>query len=388
MDFITLAYEAATGDEVWAARYDAPGGGQDRAEGVVLSPDGSTVFVTGESKGRGTFDYATIAYDTSDGEVVWKKRFDAGRSDFPTSMGVSPDGATVFVTGTSRKPGQKFDYLTVAYDASGGGVIWHTRYDGPRDGSSSPIGLVLSPDGSTIFVTGTSEGTITTLAYDSSEGTRLWIKRSNGGPDDPDVARGVTVSPSGDWVFVTGISRGLGTSDDYATIAYAAANGDILWTKRFDGRLSGDDRPTSIAVSPDGSSVYVTGSSTGPTAFPDYLTVSYDASDGSRSWIDRRGRPHQEDVTIPAVAVAVSPDGSSVFVTGTTATLATATDYDTVAYDAITGAELWNSRYVGPSIWDDAIAMSVSPLGSTVFVTGISKGVDDSNDIATVAYAT
>ena len=37
---------------------------------------------------------------------------------------------------------------------------------------------------------------------------------------------------------------------------------------------------------------------------------------------------------------------------------------------------------------DDAVAMAVSPIGSTVFVTGNSRNVDTSTAFATVAYAT
>ena len=76
------------------------------------------------------------------------------------------------------------------------------------------------------IVTGTSDGSgtasdYTTLAYDATTGSRLWLKRYNGSGNGYDYAEGLAVSPDGTKVFVTGGSWGAG-SDDYATVAYGA----------------------------------------------------------------------------------------------------------------------------------------------------------------------
>ena len=131
-----------------------------------------------------------------------------------------------------------------------------------------------------------------------------------------------------------------------------------------------------------GSTVYVTGEG-GPGR--EYLTIAYDTSNGSWIWTRRYdGRSHSMAY---AVAIAVSPDGSTVMVAGSSDSVAHASDYATVAYDATSGTKIWSKRYVGPELFDDAVGMVVSPIGSAVFVTGNSRNADEAYDWATVAYA-
>ena len=55
-----------------------------------------------------------------------------------------------------------------------------------------------------------------------------------------------------------------------------ASPGTQLWVARYDGGGSGGAQATSIAVSPDGTKVFVTGSNVSVTdAFYDYATVAY-----------------------------------------------------------------------------------------------------------------
>src|SRR5262249_40145069 len=147
-----------------------------------------TVFVTGESYGSsGYTDYATIAYRTATGTSLWTKRYaGAGSQNSPTALGVNPDGSTVYVTGYSAATGTGFDYATVAYGAEAGGTRWVKRYNGPASSEDEAHDLGVSPDGSTVFVTGDSyaggtTGTdYATVAYNASTGARLWVKRYDG----------------------------------------------------------------------------------------------------------------------------------------------------------------------------------------------------------------
>jgi hypothetical protein len=75
-------------------------------------------------------------------------------------------------------------------------------------------------------------------------------------------------------VFVTGDSSGAASQDDYATVAYNATTGAKLWVKRYNGPGHSTDRANSVAVSPSGKQVFVTGYSASATLDYDYATIA------------------------------------------------------------------------------------------------------------------
>ena len=377
-DYATVAYDASTGAKLWAKRYNGPGNYVDTAGAVEVSPDGSMAFVTGASYGIDTrADIATIAYDTATGTALWVKRFDGprNRSDGASDLGVSPDGSTVFVTGASMRTNN--NYVTLAYEATTGSRLWVKRYDGPANSSDVAHALGVSSNGSKVFITGSSFGAgadFATLAYDASTGEELWVSRYDGPSDSSDTANALDVSPDGSAVFVTGWSTPA--NNDYATVAYDASSGTKLWARLYDGPGNSGDQARDVGVSPDGSTVFVTGGSAGTTTSTDFATIAYDASSGSRRWLRRfDGTPHEGD---EATALGVSPNGSKVFVTGFSYE-GGSPDYATVAYDAVEGTRLWAKRHNDPGGFAEALA--VSPNGSAVFVTG-----EGGDDYTTVAY--
>jgi hypothetical protein len=122
----------------------------------------------------GSSDYATLAYGASTGDRLWERRYDpAEGADRATALDVSPDGSTVFVTGYSTGSTGSIDYATGAYNATTGAELWVSRYDGPANGFDGASALGISPDGSTLFVTGSSDGSTgygdyATLAYSTT----------------------------------------------------------------------------------------------------------------------------------------------------------------------------------------------------------------------------
>ncbi len=368
--------------QLWTARYDGQGGsGTEGARAAGVSPDGAMVFVTGVAGvGGGQVAYATLAYRASTGRRLWKAFYDGGFGyNRAWDLVVGQDGS-VFVTGESMGP-NGLAFGTVAYRASDGLQRWSAQYAGGT-GDNRAYAIAASPDGSTVFVTGPSDRhrgrtDYATVAYDAATGSQLWVSLYDGPSHDYDIAQAIAVSPDGTKVFVAGNSEGRhGLKYDYGTVAYDAQTGRTLWTKRYTGPPHSVNDATAVAVSPDGSAVFVTGDSA-PEAGADIVTVAYDASSGAVLWSARYKGPMREG---DAVAVVATPD--VVFVAGSEQNADASTAFVTLAYDPATGREQWANLDVGLGASSAAAAAAVSPNGSTIYVTGTS----DADDM-TAAYA-
>ena len=163
-------------------------------------------------------------------------------------------GRTLFVTGQVRN-----HFETVAYRAATGARLWATAYQ--PAGYSIPRAITVSPDGATVYVTGGDA----TLAYDAGTGKQLWASQHKGD------LWALAVSPDSTTLYVTGSARGAGSHQGFATIAYAAgSSGKQRWLRYYTTAKFG--LAESVAVSPDGKMVYVTGSDGSA------LTVAYQAA--------------------------------------------------------------------------------------------------------------
>src|SRR5262249_21604987 len=145
---------------------------------------------------------------------------------------VSPDGTWVYVTGTSAAGSPDgTEYATVAYVASTGKPLWAARLLEPHGYVSS---IAVSPDGTRVFVTGEvdlskhSPGNIGTVAYDATTGTQLWFSKYDQASAD-DAGDNIGISPDGSTVYVTGWSIGSDGHLHWSTVAYVAATGVQLW---------------------------------------------------------------------------------------------------------------------------------------------------------------
>jgi PQQ-like domain len=203
---------------------------------------------------------------------------------------------------------------------------------------------------------------------------QLWVHRYDGPSRSYDYGISTAVSPDGTTLYVAGSSDGGGTSLDYVTIAYDESTGETEWVSRYDRPTGAYDEAIAMAISPDGTRLFVTGFSDPTDASPDFATVAYDARTGAELWTAIYDGGYDL-----AIAIATSADGSEVFVTGVGGTGSYPT---TAAYDAATGEQLWVDEVPQQG---DGFAVAASPDSERVYVTGTCV-CGHGEDFLTVAY--
>jgi Ca2+-binding RTX toxin-like protein len=275
---------------------DIPGAGRplNGAFGVAVSPNGASVYVASQLSGAISHLFA----DPAQGQIAWDGCVSSDGSggtcvDLPgagtplngaSGVAVSPNGASVYVA--SNSPGTISHLFAnpaqgqiswdgcVSGDGSGG-----TCADIPGAGSPlvSAVDVAVSPDGASVYAAGEGSSTISHLFANPAQGQIAWdgcVSSDGSGGTCVDIpgagtplnrAAGVAVSPDGRSVYV--VSSISGTISHFTV----AAGGQIA----FQGCLANDasqgcvDLPgaplggtRSVAVSPNGGSVYVTSNNT------------------------------------------------------------------------------------------------------------------------------
>ena len=386
----STARHAQAVTQLWGRRYDNKGG---VAHAVAFAAGGSKVLVAGMPANA----MHLVSYDGATGgqlsDYFYADEFGPRRGD-AAALVANADGSRVYFTGgvmSAEWQHTGYDYETLAFVESGSGSGWIHRYDPGAHGDDISTAIAVAPLGARVFVTGYSTNAAgnfdyATVAINASTGKRIWARRYSGAAGGDDRPTAIAVSHDGSAVYVTGESVGTAGTHDYETIAYDAGNGAQLWQRRYDGPAGGEDVPRAIAASPDGSAVYVTGSvtnTTGGTNNDDFGTIAYDAATGATRWVaiySGEAATGADD----ARAIAVSPNGTKIFVTGPSSNGANL-DYTTIAYGTH-GGVVWLNRYNGPADLDDVSnALAVSHDGSQVFVTGGSQnGASSGEDYATI----
>jgi outer membrane protein assembly factor BamB len=351
----------------------------------------------------------TIAYDARDGTERWRSGFGSPAFlDAAFGSALSPDGSVLYQLGIRLGGNPQdcdFDIGMAALDASTGQELWSVILaEGTAARYDAGYGIALSPDGERAIVSGTVNDTgsrtdFFTASVDvvdnpqnptDQAGEVLWratFDDSDEGIVADDIMSAMTFDPGKGHVYVTGktfyVSPGSfvpGCSgcdgSRYSTVAYDASTGEELWRSTYETPIPGKDTPHAIAVSPDGARIFVTGESHGlPDADWDYATVAYDAVTGAQLWATRYGAPtgHIEW----AYDVIPSPDGSRVYVTGeSTHAIGAPQLAATIAYDAATGRQIWVGRYDGsngPTESTHGNQMALAADGSRLFISGWSQ---------------
>ena len=278
------AYVAAsTGDEIIevnvakAAIVGEISTNADTADGIALTPNGSTAYIAE------TGQYYVVADDLA---TKAQTKIEVGA--YPEDVAVSPSGKVVYATVTGGDTGPGGSDEVAVIDPATNKVTADIKV-GP-----APRQVVFSPDGSTAYVT--TENGIYEISTATSSVVRVIRDVAAGG------SQGIAVSPNGSTLYVTNPDAGT-------VLAIDAASGKIT------GRAAGEAEPEAVAVTPNGDTLYVADMNS------DSVSVLSAATLKSTGTISVGRLP---------MSVTVSPDGSQIWVgngfSGSVSVIATATN--------------------------------------------------------------
>jgi hypothetical protein len=386
-DYATVKYDSE-GTELWVARYNGPEGSADEARAIAVDALGN-VYVTGESRGVTSKDYATIKYGPDSNVPLWVARYDGpdNLADEVEAIAVD-DSGNVYITGHSYSSSHGRDIVTIKYDSSDGNEVWAERYNGPGDDWDYASAVAVDDSGN-VYVTGTSAGAGTsddtvTIKYEP-DGNEAWAARYNGPANGFEMAEGLAIDGSGN-IYVTGGSEGVGTSGDVTTIKYDT-NGNEVWVARYDGPAGQEDFGGKIVIDGSGN-IYVsaTANYTFPTATADYVTIKYGAESNEPEWVALYdGLDNLGDMP----ADIALDDSGNIYVTGYANYYNSGVsdpnppsgNFATIKYGPDSNVPIWIAEYDGPPNRPDigqAIALDSS---GNVYVTGFN------NAYVTVKYS-
>jgi 6-phosphogluconolactonase (cycloisomerase 2 family) len=345
------------------AEFDGVGGVTElnNPEDPVLSPDGAHLYVPA------TIDNAVNAFarDPVTGVltlVEFEKDGVGGVDgiDGAESTAISPDGAHVYVTGRDDNAVAVFErdsttgalsFVEAEFDGVGGvDGIWRAR------------GVEVSPDGAHVYVVGSQDDAIAVFDRDPQTGALSFMEFHQDGASGVDGLNGATsiaLSPDGAHLYVTGHS-------DHAIAVFARdpALGTLTFLEVV-RNVSGLSQPIAAAVSPDGMHVYVAAGGVVGTV----VVFQRNPASGALSFVefhqDGAGGIEGLEATTD---LAISPGGDYIFTGANFSKAVTAFRRD-LASGTLTFADLERDGEDGVDGLDGTSSVTVSPDGVHLYAT-------------------
>lgn len=380
-DMMTVKYDS-DGAEEWRSSYG--GAGIDEAHALTVDSNGD-VIITGSRFISGTdWDIVVVKYDGITGAELWSVIV-GGTSNFDSGVDVVVDSNDdVIVVGSRTSSPTDVDFVTLKY-SSAGSFIWAQLLGGT---GNDLVKLISIDAGDNLYVAGHREFTPESTYFDffvakyNSAGVLQWSNTEDSGFGNLDTPFAMTLDGSNDVILAGSGFTDILNEEDYMTVKFSGTTGAVVWKQLYAGNAEAFDVVNGVVV--DGSdNVFVTGRSKSIETSEDYYTIAYNSS-GTELWADRystEGLEYDE-----ATDIRVSDDDSYVYVTGYSFNGPTNNDFVTLKYDATDGTQEWITVFDGPSSnSDQAIRMQLDAT-ENIFISGNSHGGATNLDYSTIKY--
>ncbi len=255
-------------------------------------------------------------------------------------------------------------------------TLWNKSYNGPAN--LDDAGKIVRTDNSgNIYVCGWSEAgvnnqDILTIKYNST-GTALWTARFNGAGSENDRPEEMAVDNNGNIYICGGSYGGLNNSYDGVLLKYNSA-GSLQWSRTYNGSGAIDEF---LAMTLDNSgNIYVTGRTSNTNHNYDCITIKYNSS-GVVQWQQAFSPSGGNDDE--AYSIAVDQTGRAI-IGGISNNNAV-----TIRYTS-TGVQDWAAFYDGPGAQQDLIKKILLTNDNSIISAGTSIGSGTDNDFLLIKY--
>jgi PQQ-like domain len=371
-DFLVRAYRAKTGVLLWEDQVDQAGG----ADGTfALAVGAGQVFAAGfGTNTAGTQDFLVRAYDPKSGTLRWEDQRDqAGFNDVAEALAVQ--GGQLFAAGSGERGTGNQDFLIRAYDAKSGALLWEDQAD---KAGHNDAAFALAVRGGQVFAAGfgtNAAGNQDFLirVYQAEDGALIWEDQvDQAGFNDTALALAV----GGGRVFAAGSGQRTPGNEDFLVRAYDATSGALLWEDQVD-QAGGFDGVNAIVV--ERGRLFAAGFVTNAAGNFDVLIRAYEAKTGTLLWEDQVDQAGFDDA-----ALALSVRGGQVFIAGFGTKAAGNNDFLVRAYQAKTGALIWEDLVDKAGLSEAAMALAAG--GGQVVAGGVGTNAAGNFDVLIRAY--
>lgn len=350
---------------IWSDVVAGDAGIQERGQGIATDGSGNVYvagFIVPET---GNQNIWVRKYDP-DGSEVWTTELDPGAGNDDRGYGVAVDDAgNVYVAGSvTPMPGES-DLWFGQLDPDGA-EVWSQSVSGPEPGADGANDIALDAANNVVVVgyarVGNNDIDIWIGKYDSA-GTELWTDTVAGPAALDDRAQGVAIDAD-DNVVVAGFVSNEGFNKD-VWIRELDPDGAERWTTIYDSLQSGSESGFDVAIAPDGS-VAVAGT-TPPVANNDDVWLGrFDADTGELIFQKKYGGP----AIVDDAGLGVAVDSQSNFVVvGFKGLSGTDVDIWMRKWDDI-GNIVWTQTLAGAGMdRDEAVAVTID-ADDNILVTG------------------